>query len=116
MQVLYCIVSITLVAFSVLMLLVGRQERHPACRKYGEMVEVGTGWSGWSGAQLDGWCLPTIFHCTIKSRSCLLAPAHPDGPGKRAVRWLWCGGGGVRITLQCIDTIGWAKLSDRVQA
>ena len=30
--------------------------------------------------------------CTIKSRSSLLAPAHPGGPGKRAVKRLWCGG------------------------
>jgi len=43
-----------------------------------------------------GWSvyLPLlIFPCTIKSRSSLLAPAHPGGPGKRAVKWLWCGGG-----------------------
>jgi len=42
-----------------------------------------------------GWsvCLPLlIFPCTIKSRSSLLALAHPGGPGKRAVNWLWCGG------------------------
>jgi len=43
-----------------------------------------------------GWCvylrLPVlIFPCTIKSRSSLLAPAHPGGPGKMAVKWLWCG-------------------------
>jgi len=32
-------------------------------------------------------CLPLlIFPCTIKSKSSLLAPAHPDGPGKRAVK------------------------------
>jgi len=30
-----------------------------------------------------------IFPCTIKSRSSLLAPAHPGGPGKRAVKRLW---------------------------
>ena len=39
-----------------------------------------------------GWsvCLPLlIFPCTIKSRSSLLAPAHPGGPGKRAVKRLW---------------------------
>ena len=38
-----------------------------------------------------GWsvCLPLlVFPCTIKSRSSLLAPAHPDGPGKRAVKRL----------------------------
>jgi len=41
-------------------------------------VEVGTGWSGWSGTQLDGRCLPLlIFPCTIKSRTSLLALAHP---------------------------------------
>ena len=38
-------------------------------------------------------CLPLlIFPCTIKYRSSLLAPAHLGGPGKRAVKWLWCGG------------------------
>ena len=40
-----------------------------------------------------GWslCLPLlIFPCTIKSRSSILAPAHPGGPGKMAVKWL-CG-------------------------
>jgi len=38
-----------------------------------------------------GWCvcLPLlIFPCTIKSRSSLMAPAHPDGPGKRAIKRL----------------------------
>jgi len=40
-----------------------------------------------------GWsvCLPLlIFPCTVKSRSSLLAPTHPGGPGKRAVKRLWC--------------------------
>ena len=39
-----------------------------------------------------GWsvCLPLLnFPCTIKSRSSLLAPAHPRSPGKRAVNRLW---------------------------
>jgi len=39
-----------------------------------------------------GWsvCLPMlIFRCTIKSRSSLLALAHPGGPGKRAVKRLF---------------------------
>jgi len=37
-------------------------------------------------------CLPLlIFLCTIKSRSSLLALAHPGGHSKRAVKWLWCG-------------------------
>jgi len=39
-------------------------------------------------------CLPLlIFPCTMKSRSSLAA-AHLSGPGKRAVKRLWCGGGG----------------------
>jgi len=62
-------------AFSALTLLVGRQEGHPVCKKW--MVEVGTG-----------------FPCTMKSRSSLLAPSHPGGPVKRAVKWLWWTGGG----------------------
>ena len=37
-------------------------------------------------------CLPLlIFLCTIKSRSSILALAHSGGPGKRAVKRLWCG-------------------------
>jgi len=42
--------------------------------------------------RLAGWsvCLPLlIFLCSIKSRSSLLAPAHPSGPRKRAIKWLW---------------------------
>jgi len=75
-------------SFSALTLLVGRQEGHPACKKQWGMVEVSTGWSGWSGAQPDGRCLPLlVFPCSRKSRGFLLAPAHPGGPGKRAINW-----------------------------
>ena len=52
-------------------------------------------WLTWMEWRPAGWsvCRPLlIFPCTIKSRSSLLAPAHPGGPGKRAVKWLWCGG------------------------
>jgi len=43
-------------------------------------------------------CLPLlIFPCTIKYRSSRLAPAHPGGPGKSAVKRLWCGGGGCNL-------------------
>jgi len=42
--------------------------------------------------RLAGQCVCLcIFPCTIKSRSSLLAPAHPGGPGKTAVKRLWCG-------------------------
>jgi len=51
-------------------------------------------WMEWRPA---GWsvCLPLlIFPCTIKSRSCLLAQAHPGGPRRRAAKRLWwCGVG-----------------------
>ena len=58
------------------------------------------GWWRWALVSLDGVvpsrmvgvCLPLlIFPCSIKSRSSLLAPAHLGGPGKRAVKRLWCG-------------------------
>jgi len=79
-------------AFSSLTLMVG----HPACKKWGN---GGGGhclvWMEW---RPSGWsvCLPLlIFPCTIKSRSSLLAPAHPGGPGKKdrktvVVWWWWC--------------------------
>jgi len=54
-------------------------------------------WDGGGGHSLvrmewrqpDGRCVS--FPLTIKSRSSLLATAHPGGPGKRAVKRLWCG-------------------------
>ena len=37
-------------------------------------------------------CLPPLISpYTIESRSFFLAPAHPGGPGKGAVKRLWCG-------------------------
>ena len=87
-----------LVAFSAVPLLVGWQDGHPACKKWGDggghwLVRIERRPAGWSV------CLPLlIFHCTIKSRSSLLAPAHPGGPGKRAVKWWWCGAGQILIT------------------
>ena len=81
------------VALSALTLLVGSQEGHPACKK-----TWGNGGGGHWLVRMEWrpavWsvCLPLlIFPCTIKSRSSLLAPAHPGCPGKRAVERLWCG-------------------------
>jgi len=54
-----------------------------------------------------GWseCLPLlIFPCTIKSRSSLLAPAHPGGAGKRAVKWLWA------VAMHCAATAAIAEM------
>jgi len=89
------------VAFSALILLVGRQEGHPACTKMGD--GRGGHWLVRMEWRLAWWsvCLPLlIFRCTMKSRSFLLAPAHLGGPGKRAVKRLWSG---------CGFTFFWSK-------
>ena len=38
-----------------------------------------------------GWLVSASVNLPLrhKSRSSLLAPAQPGGPGKRAVKWLW---------------------------
>jgi len=82
------------------MLLDGRQEGHPASKKYGE--DGGGGhWlvrMEWRLARRSV-CLPLIiFPCTTKSRSSLLVPAHPGSPGKSAVKRLWCG---VVVIISC---------------
>jgi len=70
-------------------------------------------------------CLPLlIFPWTIKSRS-FLAPAHLGGPRKRAIKRLWCdggGGGGVTVystvaysSVKNKDIEGRTSLSFRVQ-
>jgi len=84
------ILSFLQVAFSALTLLVGQQEGHPACKKWGD--GGGGHWLVWMEWRPAGcsMCLPLlIFSCTIKSRSSLLVPAHPGGPRKRAVKLLW---------------------------
>jgi len=75
-----------------LTLLVGWQEEYPACKKWGDggrghwLVRLEWHPAGWSV------CLPLlIFPCTIKSTSSVLPLAHPGGPGKSAVKRMWCG-------------------------
>jgi len=54
------------------------------------------GWWRWALVSPDGVApsrmvgvsASVIFPCTVKSRS-FLATAHPGGPRKRAVKWLW---------------------------
>jgi len=86
----YCIPYISaLVAFSALTLLVGRQEGHPACKKWMDGGWHWLVWMEWRPARLSV-CLPLlIFPHTTKSRSFLLASAHPVV--------VWCGGGTFRI-------------------
>jgi len=48
-------------------------------------------------------CQPLlIFPCTIKSRSSLLAPAHPGGPGKGVVKRLWWCGACYRMLMAAV--------------
>ena len=78
--------------FSTMMLLVGRQEGHPACKKLsGEVLA----WlSVWSEVQTCIW--PSWCHChslslaSVKSRLVFtfLVPAHPGSPTKRAFKWV----------------------------
>ena len=80
-------------AFSALTLLVGWQEGHPACKKYG-------GWWRWAPVSPDGVASSRMVGVSAsvnlplhhKVQKSLLAPAHPGGPGKRAIKRL-CGGG-----------------------
>ena len=89
-----------LVAFSALMLLVGRQEGHPACKKYGE---DGGGWHWlvqieWHSA---GWsvCLPVnllLHHKVRKFSSGTGSPGWSRKKGRKTVvvRWwykIWFG-------------------------
>ena len=98
------------VAFSVLTLLVGWQEGHPACKKLsGEVLA----WlSVWIKVQIcirPGWC-----HChsqslaSVKSRLvfAFLVPAHPGSPGKRAVKWLCVNG---CVFISTFVNVKWTK-------
>ena len=58
------------------------------------MVEVGTSYCGWSGAQPAGQCLPLLIcPSTIKSRSSLFGTGSPRWSWKKGrkmvVVWLW---------------------------
>jgi len=70
--------------------LVGQQEGDAVCKKYG-------GWWRWALVSLDGVAPNQMVSVSAsvnlplhESRSSLLAPAHLGGPGKRAVKPLWC--------------------------
>jgi len=76
-------------AFSALMLSVGRQEGHLACKKQDGGGGHWLGWMEWRPAGRSVCLLLLVFPCTTKSRSSLLAPAQLGGPGKRATKWLW---------------------------
>jgi len=62
-----------------------------------------------------GWsvCLPRLISpCTIKSRSSLLAPAHPDGPRKLAVKRSWCVCVCATVSVTCVAAVTHYNLLD----
>ena len=79
-------------AFSALTLLVGWQERHPACKK---LEWWGTGMvicleQGADVHMAQLILLPFTVSCFSKIQigSTFLVLAHPGSPGKRAVKWV----------------------------
>jgi len=89
-------------AFSALMLLVGRQEGHPACKKQSGWVLV---WlSDLHMAQLMPMPLTVSCFSKIQIGFTFLVPAHLGSPGKRAIKRVCvC----VCVCLQCFDAVGW---------
>jgi len=81
-----------LYAFSALMLLVGRQEGHPAC-KNSEWWGAGVVICLERGADLHMtqlMPLPPTVSCSSKIQIgfTFLVPAYPGCPGKEAIKWL----------------------------
>jgi len=73
-----------------LMLFVGRQEGHPACKKLsGEVLAWLSVWSEVQTCIRPSWChCHSLSLASVKSRLVLtfLVLAHPGSPGKRAVK------------------------------
>jgi len=79
-------------AFSALMLLVGRQERHPASKKTewwgaGIVICLERG-ADLHMAQLMPLQLTVSCFSEIQVGFTFLVPAHPGSPGKTAVKWV----------------------------
>jgi len=79
-----------LFAFSALMLLVGRQEGHPVCKKWewwgaGVVIYVERG-VDLHMAQLMPLPLSVSCFNKIQTGYTFLVPAHPGSPGQRAVK------------------------------
>ena len=92
-SILYAIL-LFLYAFSPLMLLVGWQEGHPACKKLSGGVLTSVTWlSVWSEVQTfiwPSWChRHSLSLASVKSRL-VLPLAHPGSPGQRAVKRCVC--------------------------
>jgi len=73
-------------AFSALMLLVGRQEGHPACKKLNGVVICLKRGADLHMAQLMPLPLTVSCFTKIQIGVTFLVPAHQGSPGKRAVK------------------------------
>ena len=86
----YLTICVKLFAFSALMLLVGRQEGHPACKKQsGEVLAWLSVWSEVQTCIWSSWChCHSLSLASMKSRLVFtfLVTAHLGSPGKRAVK------------------------------
>ena len=81
------------IAFSALMLLVGRQEGHPACKKLsgaGVVICLERG-ADFHTAQLMPMPLTVSCFSEIQTGFTFLVPANPGSPGQRAVKRLCVG-------------------------
>ena len=91
-KVLYVPLAGGLPSDSALTLFVGRQERHPACKKT-EWLGAGVVISLERGADLHTaqvMPLPLSLSCFSKIQIgfTFLVPAHPGSPGRKAVKWV----------------------------
>ena len=74
-----------------LMLLVGRQEGHPACKKLsGGLLAWFSVWSEVLTHMAQLMPLPLTVSCSTKIQTgfTFLVPAHPGNPGQGAVKWV----------------------------
>jgi len=92
------------VGFSALMLLVGRQEGHPACKKlHGVVIYLERG-ADLHTSQLMPLPLTVSCFSKIQIAFTFLVLAHPGNPGQRAVKWVYvcvCGQPWVGFRKQC---------------
>jgi len=73
------------------MLLVGRQEGHPACKKLsGGLLAWFSVWSEVLAHMAQLMPLPLTVSCSTKIQTgfTFLVPAHPGSPGQGAVKWV----------------------------
>jgi len=82
-------------AFSALMLLVGRQEGHPACKNW--VVALVGCWQAWFCLELGAdlhmvqlMPLPFTLFSKIQIGFAFLVLAHAGSPRKRSVKWVCC--------------------------